>query len=67
MMSHKFTRRIIERLRPRKVDKYRCTIIRNADKIAQFRIVRNMPTVELNKVESLDSEDRGGFGTTGSK
>lgn len=67
MMGHKFTRRIIERLRPRKVDKYRCTIIRNADKIAQFRIVRNMPTVELNKVESLDSEDRGGFGTTGSK
>ena len=66
-MSHKFTKKIMEHLRPKKVDKYRCTIINNGDKIAQFRIVRNMPTVELNKVEILDSEDRGGFGTTGSK
>lgn len=67
MMKHELTEKIMIKLFPKKVDKYRCTIIHNGDKIAQFRIVRNMPTVEFNKVESLNSEDRGGFGSTGSK
>ena len=35
------------------------------DKIAQFRIMKKMPSVKFTEVESLDSPDRGGFGSTG--
>lgn len=44
-----------------------CTIIHKGDKIAQFEIVPIMPKVELQEVDHLGNEDRGGFGTTGSK
>lgn len=35
------------------------------DRIAQFRIVRNMESVELARVPHLAKENRGGFGSTG--
>ena len=44
-----------------------CTIIHKGDKIAQFEIVPIMPKVELQEVDHLGNEDRGGFGSTGSK
>lgn len=44
-----------------------CTIIHKGDKIAQFEIVPIMPEIELQEVDHLGNEDRGGFGTTGSK
>lgn len=41
------------------------TIIHKGDKIAQFRIFRKMPEVELVEVEALGNADRGGIGSTG--
>lgn len=49
------------------VNSRKCTIIHKGDKIAQFEIVPIMPKVELQEVDHLGNEDRGGFGTTGSK
>ena len=43
------------------------TVIHRGDKIAQFRIIEKMPKIEFEEVDSLDNEDRGGFGSTGSK
>ena len=43
------------------------SIIERGDKIAQFRIIEKMPKIEFEEVDSLDNEDRGGFGSTGSK
>jgi len=43
----------------------RDTIIRENDRICQFRIVKNQPKVEFDEVESLDNASRGGFGSTG--
>lgn len=43
------------------------TWIRKGDKIGQFRIMEVMPEIEFEEVESLGNEDRGGFGTTGTK
>ena len=43
----------------------RDTVIRENDRICQFRIVENQPKVEFDEVESLDNESRGGFGSTG--
>lgn len=40
-------------------------IIRKGVRICQFRIVENMPEVEIEEVESLGNADRGGFGSTG--
>ena len=34
-------------------------------RIAQFRVVRNMPRLEIAEVESLGFLNRGGFGSTG--
>ena len=39
--------------------------IHRGDKIAQFRIMKKMPTIHLVEVETLDNIDRGGFGSTG--
>ena len=49
------------------VNSRNCTIIHKGDKIAQFEIVPIMPEIELQEVDHLGNEDRGGFGTTGSK
>lgn len=43
----------------------RDTIIHAGDRICQFRIVRKQPSIEFEKVENLNSVDRGGFGSTG--
>ncbi len=43
----------------------RDTVIRENDRICQFRIVENQPHLEFVEVESLDNESRGGFGSTG--
>ena len=44
---------------------FKDTEIKKGDRIAQFRIVRKMPKVELIEVETLDNPDRGGYGSTG--
>lgn len=43
----------------------RDTTIYKGDRIAQFRIVKKQPEIYFNEVEALDSENRGGFGSTG--
>ena len=40
------------------------TWINKGDKIGQFRIMEVMPEIEFEEVESLENENRGGFGTT---
>ena len=37
------------------------------DRICQFRIMKNQPKISFEEVAHLDNEDRGGFGSTGSK
>ena len=41
--------------------------IRKGDKIGQFRVMEVMPTIIFNKKDSLNNEDRGGFGTSGTR
>ena|SRR3989304_9529230 len=43
----------------------RDTEIKTNERICQFRIQKKMPVVIFNEVENLESEDRGGFGSTG--
>lgn len=43
------------------------TWIRKGDKVGQFRIMEVMPEIEFEEVERLGNEDRGSFGSTGSK
>ncbi|MCC8142035.1 MAG: dUTP diphosphatase [Lachnospiraceae bacterium] len=43
----------------------RDTVIHANDRICQFRIVENQPTLEFEEVETLDNASRGGFGSTG--
>lgn len=45
----------------------RDTVIEAGDRICQFRIQKNQPAVEFKEAEDLASEDRGGFGSTGTK
>lgn len=45
----------------------RDTEIHINDRICQFRIMENQPKIVFNEVSSLDSTDRGGFGSTGIK
>lgn len=45
----------------------RDTVIRENDRICQFRIMENQPRIVFDEVESLDNESRGGFGSTGRK
>ena len=41
------------------------TIIQRNDRICQFRIVKQQPTIEFNTVDFLDDVDRMGFGSSG--
>lgn len=41
------------------------THIRKGDRICQFRIMKNQPTIEFEEVEVLEDKNRGGFGTSG--
>ena len=43
----------------------RNTIIKKGDRIAQFRIIKNMDEVELIEVDHLNKISRGGIGSTG--
>lgn len=45
----------------------RDTVINENDRICQFRIMKKQPKIKFNEVESLCNEDRGGFGSTGTK
>ena len=39
--------------------------IRKNDRICQFRIIKHQPELVFDEVETLGSESRGGFGSTG--
>lgn len=55
-------------LKPRHfIDGKKCTAINKGDKIAQFEVVPIMPKFNLKEVDYLNNDDRGGFGSTGSK
>lgn len=43
----------------------RDTVIHVNDRICQFRIMKNQPTIAFEVVEHLEGADRGGFGSTG--
>ena len=43
----------------------RDTVIHKGDRIAQFRIVKNQPSIEFEVVEHLNEVSRGGIGSTG--
>ena len=45
----------------------RDTVIRKNERICQFRIVEKQPEFEIETVEHLRRESRGGFGSTGTK
>lgn len=43
------------------------TVIEKGDRIAQFRIVKNQPTIKFEVVKQLNELSRGGIGSTGKK
>lgn len=43
------------------------TWIHKNDRIAQFRVVKKMPSIAFDEVETLENKSRGGFGSTGVK
>lgn len=43
----------------------RDTVIEKGDRICQFRILKKMDPISFECVDSLNSESRGGFGSTG--
>ena len=45
----------------------RDTVIRQGDRICQFRIMKNQPRIEFEECEELGGPSRGGFGSTGVK
>ncbi|MDO4548942.1 MAG: dUTP diphosphatase [Clostridia bacterium] len=45
----------------------RDTVIEKGDRICQFRIMKKMEPVTFSVVDHLDGENRGGFGSTGTK
>ena len=45
----------------------RDTKIEVNDRICQFRIQKNQPTLVFNEVEVMEANNRGGFGSTGTK
>ena len=45
----------------------RDTQIHVGDRICQFRIMKNQPTLVFEEVEQLEGADRGGFGSTGTR
>lgn len=45
----------------------RDTEVHVGDRICQFRIMKNQPTLVFEEVEHLASADRGGFGSTGTR
>lgn len=45
----------------------RNTVIEKGDRIAQFRLMENQPSLPFVTVERLNEKSRGGFGSTGAK
>lgn len=45
----------------------RDTVIHEGDRICQFRIMKIQDNIAFEEVESLNNENRGGFGTSGKK
>ena len=45
----------------------RDTKIEVNDRICQFRIQKNQPTLVFNEVEEMEADNRGGFGSKGTK
>ena len=45
----------------------RDTKIEVNERICQFRIQKNQPTLVFNEVEEMEANNRGGFGSTGTK
>lgn len=45
----------------------RDTEIHTGDRICQFRIVKKMPPVDFERVDHMQDQDRGGFGSTGTR
>ena len=45
----------------------RDTVIEKGDRIAQFRIVKNQPSIEFEVVQHLNAISRGGIGSTGTR
>lgn len=43
----------------------RDTVIKENDRICQFRIVKRMNDIQISEVDRLEGVDRGGFGSTG--
>ena len=43
----------------------RDTVIKENDRICQFRIMECQPEIEFEEVEKMEDPDRGGFGSTG--
>lgn len=43
------------------------TVIKEGDRICQFRIMEIQPEITFEESENLDKESRGGFGSTGIK
>lgn len=41
------------------------TIIKEGDRICQFRIIKKQPKLRFKVVDKLKAKDRGGFGSTG--
>ncbi len=41
--------------------------IQKNDRICQFRIMENQPRITFSQVETLENENRGGFGSTGKR
>lgn len=45
----------------------RDTVIREGDRICQFRIMKKQPQIEFVEVNELDETNRGGVGSTGTR
>lgn len=43
----------------------RTTVIKQNERICQFRIIEHMPWMDIEKVAALDAPDRGGIGSSG--
>ena len=43
----------------------RDTVIEKGDRIAQFRIMKNQPRIDFERVLHLNKKSRGGIGSTG--
>lgn len=41
------------------------TVIKEGDRICQFRIIKKQPKLKFKVVDKLKAKDRGGFGSTG--